>query len=634
MGTLELLNAFISPAIVLCGLLPLFPWLDPIPRALICAGFLAGMWQQRRGPWPVSNRVYTAAAVPLFLYYALQFSPSNPLRPTSGMLAVMLAVRLAGPKTPRHYLQLMALSLFCLAASSLYDLSPRFLVYLCLLLLLAAIHLVLLTFHEQLPGLHLPRPVLVRVVATGLLLPLASVPLLLFFFPLLPRTRLPLWNIQPPAAARTSGFSEQVETGRSPVITPVRSLAFRAEMPKQPDQQLYWRTTVFNRMNGQRWLRENPPAESGVAEGRQVSQMVYPEPGAGRALPALDLPVMLTLPRSRQAADGVLEYQGNSGKRISYQVISVPGGGKARVVSIRNETYLSLPAGLSPRIRQLADSIRARGKTDRERLSLLESHFRNGGYRYTMAGLPTGDHALEQFLFDTRQGHCEFFASAFALLLRGTGVPARVVGGFLGGDYNELGGYYLVSEDMAHAWVEAYITGDGWQRIDPSSLAVNAGSIGTIRSPGIRWRLRLAADSLDHAWNRAVITYDFERQMQAAAAAGARLQRADITALRHGVVAILAVPVPVIMMLLLIRNRRRLFPSREERLLRAFYLLVERKFGLRVERGRVGLFDVAELSGSPAVREFVDIYAGAVYRDRKLAAEEFRHLRRILSRLS
>ncbi|MBI2353517.1 MAG: DUF3488 domain-containing protein [Deltaproteobacteria bacterium] len=623
--------AALSYCVALCGIVPLFPWLTTAPRLAIAAGMIAGIWQERRGAWPLKNWWLNAAVVPVFLFYAAQFSRANPAQPVVSVLAVMLAVRLGGEKSGRHYLQILALSLFCLAASSLFDLSPAFLVYLALLLLLVAVSLVLLTFHAQDSRMTLARPDLRKVLAAGLLMPLASLPLLLFFFPLLPRTQLPLWNILPPTAHAT-GFSDRIEPGRAQNVAESRLTVFRAEMPRLPQRQLYWRGTVFNRIVGNRWIRDVAmPAERIGYSGPRIVQNIYPEPGRSRALFALDAPAAITLPQVKRFPDGTFEQQGAAGKRLGYAAESVIAGILPVAAAPERAFYLRLPDGIPPRILTLAEEIRRRGDSDVGRLELLEVHFRNGNYRYTMQGLPVGVHALEQFLFEKKQGHCEFFASAFALLLRGAGVPARLVGGYLGGEYNELGGYYLISEDMAHVWVEAYIADRGWVRVDPSSLAQNAGAVwGGPKKRGLLDKFRLTLDSFNHSWNRTVITYDFERQVEAARGAGKRLQGLDARK-------VLKASLPAVLLLagvsgaiLLALRRKSLLPSREERLLRSFYRRLERDCGIGVERGSQGLFELATASGNGRVREFVEIYAGAVYRDRRVTPGEYGQLKRML----
>ncbi|MGD0585977.1 MAG: DUF3488 and transglutaminase-like domain-containing protein [Oryzomonas sp.] len=632
MVAISSLTAVLFYAIALCGIVPLFPWLATAPRAALAAGMLAGIWQDRRGTWPVKNWQFNLAVVPVFLYYAIRFSRANPAQPVVSVLAIMLAVRLCGEKSVRHYLQIAALSLFCLASSSLFDLSPVFLFYLAMMLLLVAVSLVLLTFHSLDSRLVLPRAHLRKVLAVGLMMPLASLPLLAFFFPILPRTQIPLWNIMAAPAVRPSGFSDKVEPGTSAIVGESRTIAFRAEMPRQPQQQLYWRGTVFNRMDGNRWVRDTAvPPEQLLYKGPRIAQTVYPEPGPFRALFSLDAPAAIALPRARCAPDGIFEYPGPITRRLGYKAESVTSGILATVFGINRAFYLRLPPHMPERVRRLADDVKRRGTGDARRLELLELYFRNGNYRYSKRDLPTGEDALERFLFEKKQGHCEFFASAFALLLRAAGVPARLVGGYLGGEYNELGGYYLVSDDMAHVWVEAYIGGRGWVRVDPSSLARNAGEVwggGKQRNPAMK--LRLFLDSLDYTWNRAIVTYDFEQQAEIARNAGKLLQKLDVGKTTKAALPYLLLPVVLALALAVIVRRPGPFTSRNKRLLRRFYRLIERDCGIQAEPGRLGIFEAAELSGNDRAREFAAIFAGALYRDRKLTALEFARLRRIL----
>lgn len=627
LSSLISLIAVLSYGIVLCGIVPLFPWLDTAPRLILAAGMAAGIWQDIRGAWPLKNWQCNAAIVPVFLFYAVRYSHANPIQPVVSVLAIMLAVRLAGPKNARHYLQISALSLFCLASSSLFDLSPAFLVYLVLMLLMVAILLVLVTFYSQDSRMLLARADLRKVLLAGLAMPLASLPLLLMFFPILPRTQMPLWNFVTASSVRPSGFSDQVEPGSSSVVGQSSALAFRAEMPRQPQQQLYWRGTVFNRIDGRRWVRVEPPSEQVIYTGQRTVQTIYPEPGPSRVLLALDAPAALTLPRSRRSSDGVYEFQGRPGRRFTYAAESVSTALLPVAGGIKRSFYLTVPDNQPPRIRRLAADIRRLGNSDAGRLEQLETYFRNGGFSYSKTGLPTGEQALEQFLFEKKQGHCEFFAASFALILRGAGVPARLVGGYLGGEYNDLGGYYLVSEEMAHVWVEAFITGRGWLRVDPSSFAQNAGAVwgGAPRKSLLR-QFRMTLDSLSFAWNSAVITYDFERQMSAVQSAGTRLQGIDAKAALRSVLRYLLIAVGATGACLALLYRKRLFPAREERLLRAFYRRVRLDCSVTVERGTVGLFELADRTGNPRVRLFADTYAGAVYRDRRLADDEYRRL--------
>jgi protein-glutamine gamma-glutamyltransferase len=479
----------------------------------------------------------------------------------------------------------------------------------------------------------LTRSDLRRVLAAGLLMPLASLPLLVLFFPLLPRTQIPLWNLFPAPAARVTGFSDRVEPGRAENIDESRVPAFRVEMPRLAQSQLYWRAIVFNRVEGNRWQRDSAvPSERIAYSGVRVHQTIYPEPGFSRTLVALDTPAAIALPRVKQTPDGIFEWQDNPSKRLGYRAESVSSGILAVAAEPDRAFYLELPKRIAPRIRQLSDDIRRRGRDDSHRVELLETFFRSNNFRYSMHGLATGEHALEQFLFERRQGQCEFFASAFGLILRGAGVPARLVAGYLGGEYNELGGYYLISEEMAHVWVEAFITGKGWVRIDPSSLAQNADEVwARPRSRDWRARLRLGIDSLNHSWNRTVITYDLERQVEAARTVGKRLQGLEMRKVLRTTLQVALALAGLGGLLVPVFRGRYLRASREERLLRSFYRRVELDCGITPGPGRHGLFEIAAATaGNEKVREFAEIYAGAVYRDRRLTPEERTRLKQIV----
>ncbi|MFZ2949623.1 MAG: DUF3488 and transglutaminase-like domain-containing protein [Desulfuromonadaceae bacterium] len=631
MVSIRSLATILTYAIGLCGMIPLFPWLTTFPRVILVTGLMSGFWQDRRGSWQLKPWIQNVAIVPFFLYYALQFSRSNPVQPVISVLAIMLAVRFSGEKTVRHSLQIYALSMFCLASSSLFDLSPIFLIYLGLLLFMVALALVLLTFQNQDGAMTVSMPDLKRIMLSGLMMPILAVPLLLLFFPIMPRTQLPLWHFLNTPATRTTGYADVVEPGVQSSISVSRTLAFRAEMPRLAQSQLYWRGTVFNRMDGNKWTRiRQIPSEQPEFTGQTIRQVIYPEPSDSRTLIALDRPTGFSLLRVTRSPDGVSELPRFGGGRLNYTADSQPGGVTAQSNPINRPFYLQLPDKLSDRVKAVAAKIMRGGKNDRTKVEILENYFRTGGYRYSTRDLATGDLALEQFLFEKKQGHCEFFASSFALLLRAAGVPCRLVGGYLGGEYNELGGYYLVTDDKAHVWVEAYIEGSGWVRIDPSSFAANAGDVWTTpASRSLMLRITLLIDSLNYVWNRAVISYDFEQQMTIASAAGSRLQRISPLRIIRGLVPYFGGSL-LIAGLLFAAGRASLFRPREQRILNRFFRAVEREYGMPAGVGGRGLFEIASAADNIHVSAFVAIYAGAVYHDRRLSDEEYRQLQRIL----
>jgi len=617
-----------------CGMLPLLPWLSTFPLIVLACGILAGLWQERSGVWQLKPWMQNVAVVPVIAYYVVQFSRSNPAEPVVNALAIMLAVRLGGEKSVRHCQQIYLLAMFCLASSSLFNLSPIFLLYLGLLLFMVALALVLLTFHDQNPEMTVSKADLKRILYSAIVMPLLAVPLLLFFFPIMPRTQLPLWDFLTPPAARTSGYSDSVLPGSHSSITESHTLAFRAEMIRQPQQQLYWRGTVFNRIDGNRWIRSSQiPAELTQLADQTVRQIVYLEPSANRTLFALDRPDTVTQHRVSQSPDGVFQLSRLTGKRVSYTAESQTSGTIQQRNQINKNFYLQLPDQVPERVQALARRITHSGKNDNIKIELLGNYFRNGNYRYSTKELATGNSALEEFLFEKKQGHCEFFASSFALLLRSAGVPCRLVGGYLGGEYNQMGGYYIVTEDRAHVWVEAFIDGSGWVRIDPSGFAANAGDVwADKKTRSLTLQAKMAFDSFNHLWNRLVITYDFEQQINVVSRVSSQIQTINPAIILRRLLPY-SVAILLLAGILFAVRRSSLFLSREDRILRSFLRTFERKFSISACEGKLGLFELSAVTGNQYVSDFVAIYAGSVYHDRRLTDDEYQSLQRILRAL-
>jgi hypothetical protein len=172
------------------------------------------------------------------------------------------------------------------------------------------------------------------------------------------------------------------------------------------------------------------------------------------------------------------------------------------------QIYLQLPAQLDKRILPLTHDITARAANPYDRALAIENYL-STRYTYTLdlAGKPDKD-PLANFLFKTRAGHCEYFASAMTIMLRTIGIPSREVNGFLPGEYNDLAGDYIVRASDAHSWVEAYFPGTGWVTFDPTPASTE--------QFGLLSRLGLYVDWMELNWNEWVINYDFAHQVQMA----------------------------------------------------------------------------------------------------------------------
>jgi len=359
---------------------------------------------------------------------------------------------------------------------------------------------------------------------------------------------------------------------------------------------------------------------------RQVR--IYSEPKADSYLVTLDHPRRIDLIRYRFSDDAVVRGRYTSGRKINYLVFAQPDA--SAELQGNRAAYLRLPDNLSTRLLETGREVGRLGKTFQDKIDRLKAFFLKQQLYYSNRQLPLTEHPSETFLFETKRGYCEYFASSFALLLRIAGVPARLVGGYLGGEYNQLGGYYLVSEDLAHVWVEALDDQGVWQRIDPSRLAVNAEqALLQVRRHALP-SLQILADALLHNWNRLVLSYDLRQQFELVRTIGRRVR--DLPRVRAVSAAnlfwggLLLLPIGVVYL----RKRVR---TRETRLVKSYLRRLAQCCGVDELPAELGLFELARRTGAEQCREFARIFGGAIYRGQALTSVEYRQLREVVRAL-
>jgi len=361
-----------------------------------------------------------------------------------------------------------------------------------------------------------------RVAAT---LAVQALPLAALLFVLFPRPGAPLWQLPVQNAART-GLAEQVSAGDFARLAENRAVAFRADfagaLPAPADR--YWRGPVYEAYDGVRWTQVRFPGASPSLEpyGPALSYTLALEPGGHPWLLALDTPVALPPGARLTTAFQAVTLRPEGGRtRLSFQ-------SRAARLGVREDpgrlTFdLRLPEGQSPRARALGLSWRSLPPPRRVEAAL--AFLRAGGFSYTLTPptLPERDR-VDAFLFGTREGFCEHYASAFAFLLRAAGVPTRLVGGYLGGEPGLENAYLIVRQQDAHAWTEVWLPGQGWVRVDPTAAVaparVSAGLPTALTLPaatappppgGLR-RAALRLDAFQARWNTWVAGYDGDRQ--------------------------------------------------------------------------------------------------------------------------
>ena len=630
MVRIERLLSWLAGAVALFAVIPVSPYLDRPLLALALLATVAGPWCDRRQRYPLNRLAATLLAGAGILFYAVQITTLDVATPVVHAMLILLVVRLLSPKQARDYLQIFVLGLFILAGSSLLNLSIGFIFALVLLVFAVTVGLVLLTFHVTDPQLRMPRQDLAKLLRVTLLLPLVSLLLMMVFFTVLPRTRHPLWNFLNPGGQASAGLAEVVQPGAFAQLSASGQLAFRAETEALPREQLYWRVLVLNQPQGSQWIRVEPP-EGGpvrVEGGRLLNLVIYPEPQQSRQLITLDRPVMVSGVRHQTAPDQVVVARRALDRRTSFEVTARTDATLAVLGKPHREFYLVPPTNVSPRVRALAAEM-AEGTVGAEaRLQALAEFFRNQQLIYAENDLPGGPDPVDSFLFEKRRGYCEFFASSYVTLARLLGIPARLVGGYLGGDYNGLGGYYRVTENAAHVWVEVLSDENRWRRVDPSQWASNASSALGERRATLLARLQHLADTFNYYWIQAVVIFDFERQIKIFSETGADLRDLRPQRIPPGVWVILAISVFTASWFVLLRKRRRLSP--EARLIEDLRRRLGRRHGPDTVPDTLGLNELAARTDSEACREFARIYLAAAFRDRALTNEEIRKLRTLI----
>jgi transglutaminase-like putative cysteine protease len=317
------------------------------------------------------------------------------------------------------------------------------------------------------------RPRAALALAGRSLLVAVTLALLLFVF--FPRLSGSLWTV-PSGGAAVSGLSDTMTPDGIERLILEYDPAFRASFAGAPPpaEQRYWRGPVLHRFDGHTWRRDplslqpRLPLES---HGEAVRYRVALEPSRQRWWFALDLPVEAHGERVFLNSDYQLIGAEPVNQLLTYEALSYLGArmqGTLGALARREDT--ALPAGLNPRTHELATLLRAHAASDADFVRDVLDYLARNGFVYTLEPAPLGHDSIDDFLFRTREGFCGHYASAFVTLMRAAQVPAHVVTGYLGGEWNPVGGYLLVRQADAHAWAEVWLEGRGWTRVDPTAV--------------------------------------------------------------------------------------------------------------------------------------------------------------------
>src|SRR5450432_2179697 len=509
---------------------------------------------------PFARRVGVVLPLVLFGVQAVRLSLNANLLETAVEFAAGLQViRLATRRGAAHDQQVIVLALLHLIAATVLGSGLAY--GLCLLgfLVVAPGALVLSHLRREVEGnyrqgardrtglpVDVPRILRSRrVIGRSFLIftCLLSVPIFLFtatLFVAFPRVGLSLLLLSHPKAERMVGFTEHVDLGGVGRLRSDPTIVMRVEVPSLPKEPpprvaLYLRGAAFDTYKGKAWSRSSGGALHPEQRGRQVHLLRYPDPIRDRTMhidlepiepPVVFLPpeaVALTvsmqgmaiidnIPQVSGGPEGSLTYKSPDDRGLRYEVslASADEPTSPLLAAADRARYLVLPADLPPRIGELAHSWVGSASDPRLEARLIETRLRHD-YRYDV-GSPSGaaKNPLYDFLFVSKRGHCEFYSTAMALMLRTLNVPTRNVTGFIGGTYNRFARSYAVRQGDAHSWVEVYLDDSGWTRFDPTPPASAAPQS---EITGFLAFVRDFVEATTQRWNRHVIGYDLKQQV-------------------------------------------------------------------------------------------------------------------------
>ncbi|MCW9089583.1 MAG: DUF3488 and transglutaminase-like domain-containing protein [Gammaproteobacteria bacterium] len=459
------------------------------------------------------------------------------LGPDAGvaLLTVMLCLKLLELRTLRDAMIALFIGYFMVVGGFLFSQSIAMGGYL---------FLVVLALTATLIALNHPAGRLADYrlyLSTGGKLLLQSLPLMLLMFLLFPRLSNPLWSVPEQGPSARTGLSDTIEMGTISNLVQSQAVAFRVDFDGgvPAADALYWRGPVLWHTDGRRWermqmpIQREPPAFEVL--GEEVAYTVTLEPHRRRWIFALDLP--LNRPRAANTAfyflpDFQLLSEREVKEKLRYAMRSATAYRLDTLSPAMHAAATALPGITNPRTRRLAQQWLEEGITPAEIVQRGYRLFREQPFYYTRQPPQLGDDPVDEFLFSTRRGFCEHYASAFVTLMRAAGLPARIVAGYQGGEFNELGDYLIVRQSNAHAWAEVWLQEQGWLRVDPttavpasrvessvdaarfqstSSLDDGAG-FAALRK--LYRQFRYGWDALNHSWNQWVLGFDRQKQLE------------------------------------------------------------------------------------------------------------------------
>lgn len=421
-------------------------------------------------------------------------------------LILLLFIKLLTNKSSRDYLQIIALTFFLVAGAALIKLNITYIVLTFMVIILSILQLLILSFYHFDAHYYFRKRTFIAITKNFITFAILLIPLTILLFTIIPRSNYPFFDLLNKQDKALSGFVDTVKLGESNTIYLDERVAFRAKMPEIDKRHLFWRGVELNTFDGKRWTYSENYREdqSSSNSNKIIEQDIYLQPLGTKYIIALDKPIIIVNHKNNiSIKNHILTTTKKVNKPIHYTVRSVLSD-VIHQPKISKGKYVKMPI-VNEKIVTLAK--RLKGKNEADTIKGTLQYISNNGYKYTIEDLPVSEDPLYEFLFESKKGNCELYASAFAAIMRLNGIPVRLISGFYGGEYNNYLKYYTVSFKNSHVWAEVWVN-NNWLRINPSPYEI------TIANRDNRFKgLRMLIDSIEYYWSIYVINYDLEKQL-------------------------------------------------------------------------------------------------------------------------
>jgi transglutaminase-like putative cysteine protease len=613
------------------------PHAGRLPVWVLGVYVIAVVWrlQVHRGRWSFPGRwVKVAMTTSGFVGIYASYGTLVGLEPTVALLLTAFALKFIELSQRKDAYVLLFLGYFICITEFLFSQDLLITLYSILTVLLVTTALVAL--HQ--PGQNQFNRGTIRLAGVMLL---QAMPLMVVLFFVFPRFG-PLWTVPLKTQTAKTGMSDFMKPGDVASLSQSADVAFRVKFEGEiPDKSsLYWRGLVFSRLEQNVWSSlgyyDVPIAEQRaddvVTKGKPLRYSVIMEPTQQNWLYALRY-ARATSPGVMHSSDFRLVSPAPIETEHMYRVESwTQAVVEEQLSEWRRNTETKLPPQGNPRTRQLALDMRAAVDSDQQLVDAILDTFNRESYVYTLRpGRLSGNNPIDQFMFQSKRGFCEHYASAFVFMMRAAGVPARVIAGYQGGELNPVNKTVIVHQFDAHAWAEVWLENKGWVRVDPtaavSPLRIEMGLEEAIASEGsflaaaplspLRYRgipllnqLRLRYDALTYRWQSWVVGFDSEQQFDLLHTLFGEISTRVFATLLLGSWALVLIPVAISLFL-----RRDTHPT--SALDKHYRLFCERMAGLGLERAPgepPGQFAQRAIEALPAFSEPLQSITG-LYND-------------------